>query len=289
MIVCPNCFKPWLESQTQCSGCGRVVENIDGFLVWSPSLARTNDGFPADGFDRLYQIESTSFWFHSRNRLILWTLRRFAPDFESFLEIGCGTGFVLSGIEAEFPNRQLSGSEIYTNGLQYARKRIPGARLAQMDARSLPYSEEFDVVGAFDVIEHIDEDETALDSTYRAVKPNGIALISVPQHKWLWSPIDEAACHKRRYSSSELHKKLNKAGFHVIFSTSFVTLLIPFMYFSRMISKNKSGQNSREFAMPRFLNFAFGFVMGLEFALIRLGCRLPIGGSRLVAARKQSR
>nr|VFK12098.1 MAG: Putative methyltransferase [Candidatus Kentron sp. LPFa]VFK28151.1 MAG: Putative methyltransferase [Candidatus Kentron sp. LPFa] len=55
-----------------------------------------------------------------------------------FLEIGCGTGFVLSGIAEAFPEAKLVGTDAFSAGLAYAARRVPGAALYQMDARCLP-------------------------------------------------------------------------------------------------------------------------------------------------------
>ena len=65
--------------------------------------------------------------------------------------------------------------------------------LIQMDARSIPYTDEFDVVGAFDVLEHVEQDAEALSAMYRACRTGGGILITVPQHKFLWSAVDEYA------------------------------------------------------------------------------------------------
>lgn len=74
------------------------------------------------------------------------------------------------------------------------------AACAQMDARAIPAEAVFDLIGAFDVIEHIEEDEAALAAIHRALAPGGVAIIAVPQHPWLWSEADDVAHHARRYS-----------------------------------------------------------------------------------------
>ena len=83
----------------------------------------------------------------------------------------------------------------------------------QLDARELPYEAAFDAVGAFDVIEHITEDERVLASMHRALKPGGVLIVTVPQHKWLWSWTDEQARHKRRYGRRELSTRSMRRDF----------------------------------------------------------------------------
>ena len=128
-----------------------------------------------------------------------------------------------------FPNLKLAGSEVYIEGLQFASKRVATAELMQIDASDIPFSDEFDVVGIFDVLEHIEQDQSILDQLYKTVSPGGGLIITVPQHQFLWSYQDVAASHVRRYSSFELEHKVKESGFEIITMTSFVSLLLPLM------------------------------------------------------------
>lgn len=292
MIICLSCGSTVTESQTRtdiysCTVCGKQPPTINGFVSWAPELARINDGFPADGFKQLVEVEANSFWFRSRNALILWALEQYSPEFTSLLEIGCGTGFVLKGIAEKFHNAKVTGSEIYSTGLIYAARRSPTSKFVQLDARRLPYKDEFDVIAAFDVIEHIAEDSKVLENIHQALKSNGLCLITVPQHQWLWSAVDVEACHQRRYSASELHQKLVLAGFQVLKSTSFVTLLLPLMLLARLPSTLKNNSKaSVGLGLSPTLDKVLAVIMSIERSLIRLGVTFPVGGSRLVIARK---
>jgi SAM-dependent methyltransferase len=263
-------------------------QTIDGFYSWAPELAHQNENFPAESFEKLFELEEQSFWFRSRNKVILWAINNYCSDFHSLLEIGCGTGFVLNAIRKEFLNAQVSGSEIHSNGLAYASIRLPGVELMQLDAQKLPFVDEYDVIGAFDVIEHIKEDELVLKNIYNGLKPNGVCLITVPQHMWLWSDVDKDSLHQRRYSAAELHAKLKKVGFEIVKSTSFVSLLIPLMLLARKSAKTSHRKRSPRvgLGLPPTLNKLMLFVMNIEFMLIKVGISFPIGGSRLVVAKK---
>lgn len=289
MILCPSCDAKNIHAENGCPQCGFVPARVDGFLAWAPELAKHNDGFPEESFEGLARVEAGNFWFRARNVIVLWALRKYFPGFQSLLEVGCGTGFVLSGIAQAFPQARIAGSEIYTAGLSFAARRLPGVELLQMDARRLPYEREFDVVAAFDVIEHIKEDELVLKNLYRAVKPGGGCLITVPQHKWLWSPVDEEACHQRRYGAAELHRKIEAAGFTILRTTSFVTLLLPLMLVSRLGAR-RSGTSvgGEELQLNARLDRLLELIMRFELWLISLGVSLPMGGSRLVVARRNS-
>jgi SAM-dependent methyltransferase len=203
MKKCLSCSNHYESDSWECPRCKARPSTMDGFMVFSPELAYKNAGFDGKYFEDLARIEEGSFWFRSRNRLILWALGNFFPHARAFLEIGCGTGYVITGVRNGFSEMQISGSEIFLAGLTHVQSRLPDAPLYQMDARSLPFYEEFDVIGAFDVIEHIDEDRDVLKEMYDAVRPGGGILLTVPQHAWLWSEVDNISFHKRRYKRSD--------------------------------------------------------------------------------------
>ncbi|MGH8213296.1 MAG: class I SAM-dependent methyltransferase [Rhodanobacteraceae bacterium] len=255
---------------------------------YAPTLAHESPGFKPEHFARLAELEDGHFWFRARNELIVQVLRKNFPHARNMLEIGCGTGFVLRGVTRAMPDLRVSGSEIFLEGLSFAAQRLPGADLFQMDARRIPYEDEFDLIGAFDVIEHIEEDGQVLSEIHRALKRGGGAIFTVPQHPALWSAQDESACHVRRYRRHELAGKLRANGFTIVFSTSFVSLLLPLLAFSRW-RKRKPPADARpdgEFTPGALVNSALYHVLHLESLLIRSGLRFPIGGTRLVAAVK---
>src|SRR5262245_59889697 len=172
---------------------------MEGYPAFAPELARAAAGFDPAHFSELAELESRNFWFRARNRLIAWALARHCPGAKRFLEVGCGTGYVLSGLAAALPGLDVTGSEVAAEGLGFAARRVPRAKLIQMYARRIPFRDEFDVVGAFDVIEHIEEDRSVLRAMRETLVPGGSLLLTVPQHPFLWSQYDERAHHVRRY------------------------------------------------------------------------------------------
>lgn len=243
--------------------------------------------FPPSYFAQLAEVESSNWWFRSRNRILLWVLNHKIGPFRNFLEVGCGTGYVLESIQNKFPTVEISGAEYHEEGLEFARTRIPTANFRQLDITKMTDVNVYDVIGAFDVIEHIEEDQQSLLNLARALKPNGKLIISVPQHQWLWSVTDEAACHVRRYSSKELTTKLHQAGLKLDYKSSFISLLIPLMFISRRRSKNLQTDPMRELRVPKLLNRALETVMSLELLALKAGIKFPFGGSLLVVASKK--
>ncbi len=264
------------------------AEFIDGIACYAPALASANDDYPIDVYELLYKLEERHFWFRARNRIICWALRNYLTgiDHARVLEIGCGTGYVLKGLAAE-GRYDLTGAEVHIAGLRYAMRRLPTARFVQLDARQLPYQSEFDAIGAFDVIEHIEEDISVLASIYQALRPEGLLLLTVPQHTWLWSAADDQARHKRRYTRPALLAKIRGAKFDVLRCTSFVTVLLPLLFATRRLRRD-SGTHAigSELELPQMVNAACGAAMRIDEALIRLGFSLPLGGSLLVVAQK---
>jgi trans-aconitate methyltransferase len=230
-------------------------------------------------------MEESSFWFRSRNDLIAWAVSKYLPQAENLLEVGCGTGFVLAGLRKRFPLLELVGGELFTSGLVEARKRLPQTTLYQMDARRIPFNQEFDVVCAFDVLEHVHEDQQVMAQLRQAAKPGGGVLVTVPQHPRLWSTVDDFSRHQRRYTRQELIRKLEDAGLAVTRTTSFVTLLLPALMASRLAHRGDDEFDPEtEYRMPARVDRTLERIMGLERWLIARGLSFPIGGSRLAVA-----
>ena len=243
--------------------------------------------FPEKAFTVLANAEASHWWFRARNRILLWALAKHVGRFESFLEVGCGTGFVLEGVSKAFPDAEIHGSEYFEEGLSYARQRIPTAHFSQLDATKMLEGERYEVIGAFDVLEHIEQDMLVLSNLNNALKPGGFLIVSVPQHRWLWSEVDEYACHVRRYTKYELVKKIQDAGLSVTYSTSFVSFLVPLMWLSRLRARTSAYDPMAEFKIKKWLNSALEQIMKLELKLLKYGVSIPFGGSLLIIAKKQ--
>lgn len=245
-------------------------------------------GYDDAFYPRLAALEARNFWFRARNRLLLRLLQRHGGAVRDYLEVGCGTGYVLSAVAARFPEWRTIGSELLGGSLGLVRGRVPGARLLRSDARALPFTASLDAIGAFDVLEHIDDDRGALRSLHGALRPGGIVVLSVPQHRWLWSRQDAAAHHVRRYARGELEARVREAGFAVLWSSSFNSLLLPLMALSRLLPEGRGEFDPlRELALPRVVDALLHAVLVVEGWLLAAGLRLPAGGSRVVVARKE--
>lgn len=266
------------------------AELRDGIPCYAPEIAGRNEGFPAEKFDRLFDAETRNFWYRSRSRLIVKLALAYLRPGARFIEIGCGTGSQLRAL-ADVPGIRLMGAEAYLDGIKLARRRLPGVDFVQLDAARMPFEAEFDGAGLFDMLEHVEDDLAVLRGARRALKPGGVALITVPQHRWLWSANDEAAFHKRRYERAELRRKLDLTGFQTLRMTSLVSLLLPLMCLVRRLKGSRPRHADpyqsvlEELELPASLNVALDAAMRLDELAIAAGADLPAGGTLAAVAR----
>ncbi len=257
--------------------------------VLAPALAAANAGDAAYLHDDLAAAEARHFWFEARNRLIIAALDKHFPAARSFLDLGCGTGGVLAAIDRARTDLALCAGDALLAGLERAKRRVPGASFVQLDIRRLPYEREFDVIGIFDVLEHLDDDEGVLREVRRATKPGGGAIITVPQHPSLWSALDEFSRHRRRYTRAGLLDAVRRAGFEVERVTSFMTFVLPVLLLSRIGKRDAAMLDPvAELKIASAPNAVLRAICRLEAATIAAGWSWPAGGSLLVVARAPS-
>ncbi len=122
----------------------------------------------------------------------------------------------------------------------------------------------------------------------RAVRPGGGIIVTVPQHPWLWSAADDYGRHVRRYTRNELVRKLQRAGFTPVRTTSFVSLLLPLLAVSRLLrrSSDEPYDPETEYRAAARVDRLLEHVLTVERTLIRRGVGFPAGGSLLTVARR---
>jgi SAM-dependent methyltransferase len=289
MKVCPSCRTRFESTDWTCPNCAARPAFHDGFACFAPEFAEINEGSPAGVHHYFDALQERSFWFRGRRRIIQSLVACYCPAAKSFLEVGCGPGFVLAGLRTMLPEAKLVAAELYLHGLPYAARRVtPPAEFIQADCMALPYDAEFDAVGAFDVLEHVERDADALAAMRRVLRPGGIILLTVPQHPWLWSRVDEIDQHKRRYRRGELAARLRNTGYSILCDTSFMFFLLPAMFLKRLaVDRRTSFYPDIEYALPLPVDRLFEGVLEIERLAIGLGVRFPIGGSRAIVARRE--
>ena len=267
---------------------------IDGIKCYSYKSTFQYKDYPDSGFDFMNNKSEQSFWVQSRNRLFKKIIYKYMPNSGNvdLLEIGCGTGGFIKHI-SENNRLNITGSEIYHKGLVYAKNNIPQVNFIQYDILDDVLTSHFDFIIAFDVLEHIEDDTLAISNIFKMLNSGGIFIMTVPQHMFLWSKLDEIVKHKRRYSRTELINKIQINGFNIKYISSFVFFLFPLMYLSRLFDRgsltaNRTEENELEnrVIFNPVVNWIFDKIMRFDELLIQKGLSLPFGGTLILIASK---
>lgn len=165
-------------------------------------------------------------------------------------------------------------------------------------AMQLPFAEaSFDVVAAFDVIEHCEPEATVLAELARVLTPNGRLLVSVPAYQWAWSEFDVRNHHHRRYTRRRLVAAVERQGLDVVRATYLFAGTFPFFAADRLRSRVRAASDGSRAgpvdAVPR-LPQTGPVVEKVLMAASALDRRLlprydlPFGSSVVVVARKDA-
>lgn len=260
----------------------------------TPAAAGPRPGYDPALFARVRRAENRHFWFRHRNEVIARVVRRLRRHWSAesrVLEVGCGTGNTLRVLEQHARPARVIGLDLYDEGLDYARRSV-GCELVRGDLRDIPVPGAFDLIAAFDVVEHLDDDRAVLAGFRRRLVPGGRVLLTVPALMSLWSYFDEAACHRRRYTAATLRGTLAAAGFRVETLTYFMAPLVPVVWAARRAAAARgrvrkadaAAMAADEFRVVPGVNLAFRAVLAVERAALAVGFRPPVGSSLLAVA-----
>lgn len=167
-------------------------------------------------YDKMYQLEESNWWYVGRRDLVLKMADQISKDFPekamNILDAGCGAGLNLKHLQTSGDS---VGLDISKDALGFSRIRgLPSLVCGSADR--LPFkSKVFDLVLALDVIEHIEDDNSAIKEFYRVLRPGGSLIVTVPAFMSLWSEHDLAVHHKRRYARPEIRDILQSGGFRI--------------------------------------------------------------------------
>lgn len=250
--------------------------------------------YPSEGYDQCFGIEDKSFWFQHRNACIAELVKKFPPRGSGpIFDVGGGNGFVAKGLtdagwDVVLVEPGPSGARnAKARGLRRvvcATTQAAGFREGSMTA-----------IGAFDVVEHIDDDIGFLRHLWDLLEPDGMLYLTVPAYNFLWSEADISAGHYRRYAAHGLGVKLRAAGFKVAFDTYVFRVLPLTVFFFRSLpfhlrlklqaakAENVSrSHGTNQGIMVRMMRR----MLAVEANFIARGKRMAFGGSCFVAARK---
>lgn len=238
-------------------------------------------------YKTMFELENDYWWFVARRNLVEEIVKLQASSCKDpkIFDVGCGTGANLA-VFSEYGKS--FGIDMASSAIKFCRSRGLN-NLIISKVESLAYlSESFDIITALDVLEHIDDDVTAMKELYRVCKTGGTLLVTVPAYGFLWSEHDEALHHRRRYAAYELRNKLTLAGFDVERCTYFITFFffpILFIRILQSIFKNSTQPKTSHVQLPPVVNKLMISILGLEQWFLRF-INLPFGVSIVCTACK---
>jgi len=233
-------------------------------------------------------LEASYWWFVGRRAIIERVLRRFARHTHLALDVGCGSGhnMLLLSPHTDY----VMGLDLSPAALKLAAAR--GFPIVRADGQFIPLAgSSVNLLCAFDVLEHLDDDMRALSEFHRVLQPGGFLLLTVPAYRFLWSEHDEALMHRRRYAASELHVKLARTRFQVLkrsYAVFFPFFPIAFYrLFRGLFPKDPFAPRASHVILPGFLNELFIALLRIE-AWLMGRINLPWGTSLVALAQKAS-
>jgi len=223
-------------------------------------------------YQQMAELDDRHWWYRARRKILAELIRREVrlPADARILEIGCGTGHNLQML-AGFGH--VDGLELDEEAAALSEKRL-GRKVMRSPLPELDQvPDNYDLIGAFDVIEHIDDDGAALAAIATKLKPAGKFMMTVPAHPWMWTAHDVANHHKRRYSKRALRSLIENSPMKLERLGYFNSLLFPVAVAERAASKLRGKDDGDVSLPPAPLNRALEAVFASERYLVG---RLPL-------------
>jgi SAM-dependent methyltransferase len=242
-----------------------------------------------DFYSEYSEIEDTHWWFRGRREIfarLLAPLAAAAPL--DILDIGFGTGAMLKLLEGY---GRVVGMDMAVEAIRFARTRCACPMLLG-DITQVPIaSGSVDLVTAFDIIEHVEDDAAAFAELGRVCRPGGHMLVTVPAFQFLWGNQDIVSHHRRRYTLAELGARVRSAGFEPQRLSYFNAILFPAVAavrVARRLRGEPKGEVKSDFTMtkPGLVNDTLTRVFAAEGRWLARW-RLPVGVSLVCLAERR--
>lgn len=239
-----------------------------------------------DYYRQMAALQSDHWWYEGRRTILASIIKHLPlPKNAQILEAGCGPGANLTmlscfgELSAFEPEEYASQHAAQISGVNVKTGTLP---------EHIPFEHNFDLIGAFDVIEHIDDDVAALNALRQRLKENGYALFTVPAHPWLWSHHDDINHHKRRYTRKSFKTALQRAGFQVEKISYYNMWLFPLAVAVRFLKKLVNAKGESDVTLPAPpVNKALRWIFSTEQYLLK-HCNLPFGLSLIALCKRHS-
>jgi len=235
----------------------------------------------------LNQVQQRHWWYVARRAILGRVLdevySKGVPE-GTLYDLGCGVAANLSVLEKFGPT---VGVDMSPDAVAYCRERgHENVVVADLNALGGIADESGAVVVLADVIEHLDDESSCLRAAWRTLAPNGVLIVTVPAYEFLWSPADDLAHHKRRYSADGLRRVIEPL-FEIEHITYFNTFLFGLVLFGRVVERLLDrGGDDMAHVPPEPINGVLEAVFSAERSIVPR-YKLPFGVSLLCIARKR--
>ena len=235
-----------------------------------------------------FEVQKEHWWFVSKKKIVLDFIKQRMPHNlkNKILDVGCGSGLMLSALERL---GETSGLDASDEAIAFSQEIFSGFVKKGELPNNVPYKDNyFNLITALDVIEHIENDVASLLTLHSKLVAGGLLVVTVPAFMFLWSEHDELNQHKRRYTRNELKEKLILAGFEVEKISYFNFFLFPLIAVIRLINRAlKHKSEGSDVKLPNLIvNWIFLRVFSSEVGFLRL-MNLPFGVSIIAIAHKK--
>lgn len=242
-------------------------------------------------YDRLNETEKCHWWFKTKREIVEQIALDYIADNRlsnvSLADFGCGTGLLLHELE-KLGN--VTGYDISDSALAYCKEKSNGI-LCKVDLNDVGFESmnEYDIVFALDILEHIENDINAMKILYNSLKKKGCAIITVPAYQWMWSQNDINNMHCRRYSRKQLVNLAKKVGFSVNYVSYYNFWLFVPIVIVRFITKilNIDKHSSIEYnSGSGLINELLYRIFASEKKRIEMRKKFPFGVSLIMIVNK---
>jgi len=235
-------------------------------------------------YKEMYELEDKHWWHIAKREVVLNLIKKYCKKKNpEILDVGCGTG---KNIETFSNLGTVYGIDYSKNAINFCKKRGLLKISLGNSERTTFKNGAFDLITALDVLEHTN-DKNTISEIHRALKPEGIFILTVPAYPSLWSKWDEDLGHKRRYTLKNINKLLINNGFSIIKSSYFFSFIVIPAYILRRIKSRLYGNNypSDFKIVTPLLNSLLLHLSKLE-KLFFLKTGIPFGTSIVCVAKK---
>ena len=219
-------------------------------------------------YEQMAELDERHWWYRARREVLAALIRRRVrpPKDAAILEIGCGTGHNLAML-GQFG--RVDALEVDAGARAVAEKRLgrPVFSAPLPDLTGIA-ERHYDLIGAFDVIEHIADDGAASASIARRLKPGGKLVVAVPAHQRMWSAHDTVNHDQRRYSKRGLRRLIESSPLKLEAIGYFNSLLFPLAVAQRLASRLSGKDDSDLTLPPKPVNYALERGFAAERLLI---------------------